>query len=265
VTAELERIEEQLRRSFEGEAWHGPAVLETLAGVSHEDAASQPIEGAHSIWELALHLSSDYRLVLRRLTGDARQLTKEEGWPPPPEATKEAWAETVERLRRLNQELRSAVRGFPSERLDDQLVPSVPYTAYTQLIGITQHGLYHAGQIAILKRALRGDGSAVISRHWRGVSKRERAEAYIAHLQAETFPALTKIPGFVRASILKREVDRGTEFEIVTVWKSREAIRAFAGPDLEAAVVPAVVRDMMVEFDERVRHYDVVHGAEGSA
>jgi hypothetical protein len=41
------------------------------------------------------------------------------------------------------------------------------------------------------------------------------------------------------------------------VWKSREAIQAFAGPDLEAAVVPAVVRDMMVEFDERVRHYDV--------
>ena len=265
MTAELERIEEQLRRSFEGEAWHGPAVLETLAGVSHEDAAAHPIEGAHSIWELALHLSSDYRLVLRRLTGDGRQLTKEEGWPPPPEATKEAWAETVERLRRLNQELRNAVRGVPSERLDDQLVPSVPYTAYTQFIGITQHGLYHAGQIAILKRALRGDGSAVISRHWRGVSKRERAEAYTAHLQAETFPALTKIPGFVRASILKREVDRGTEFEIVTVWKSREAIRAFAGPDLEAAVVPAVVRDMMVEFDERVRHYEVVHGAEGSA
>ena len=90
VAAELERIEEQLRRSFEGEAWHGPAVLETLAGVSHADAAAHPIEGAHSIWELALHLSSDYRLVLRRLSGDGRQLTKEEGWPPPPEATQEA-------------------------------------------------------------------------------------------------------------------------------------------------------------------------------
>jgi heme-degrading monooxygenase HmoA/uncharacterized damage-inducible protein DinB len=233
-------------------------VLETLAGVSHEDAAAHPIEGAHSIWELALHLSSDYRLVLRRLTGDGRQLTKEEGWPAPLEATKEAWAETLEELRRLNQELRGAVRGFPSERLDDPLVSSVPYTAYTQLIGITQHGLYHAGQMAILKRALqRSDRERAISRHWRGLCKRERAEAYVAHLQAETLPALAKIPGFVRASILKREVDRGTEFQIVTVWKSREAIQAFAGPDLEAAVVPAVVRDMMVEFDERVRHYDV--------
>jgi uncharacterized damage-inducible protein DinB len=154
LAPELERIDEQLRRSFEGEAWHGPAVLEALTGMSHEGAASHPIESAHSIWELALHLSGTYRLVLRRLAGDGRQLTKEEDWPPPPEATEEAWAETVERLRRLNQELRSAVRAFPPERLDDQLVPSSPYTAYTQFIGITQHDLYHAGQIAILKRAL---------------------------------------------------------------------------------------------------------------
>jgi len=115
-------------------------------------------------------------------------------------------------------------------------------------------------------RALqRRDRGTVISRHWRGVSKRERAEAYIAHLQAETFPALSRIPGFVRASILKREVDRGTEFQIVTVWESREAIQTFAGQDLEAAVVPAVVRDMMVEFDERVRHYEVVSGTQSSA
>jgi heme-degrading monooxygenase HmoA len=102
----------------------------------------------------------------------------------------------------------------------------------------------------------------VISRHWRGVSKRERAEAYLAHLQSETVPQLTRIPGFLRASILKREVDRGTEFQIVTVWTSLEAIQAFAGQDLEAAVVPAVVRDMMVEFDERVRHYEVVAAVE---
>jgi len=44
------------------------------------------------------------------------------------------------------------VRHFPDERLDDPLVPEAPYTAYTQFIGITQHNLYHAGQIAMLKR-----------------------------------------------------------------------------------------------------------------
>jgi uncharacterized damage-inducible protein DinB len=109
VTDELRRIEEQLRRSLEGEAWHGPAVLETLAGVSHEDAAAHPIEGAHSIWELVLHLSSDDEPVLGRLAGDGRQLTTEEGWPSLQAPTEEAWAETVERLRRLNRELRIAI------------------------------------------------------------------------------------------------------------------------------------------------------------
>jgi heme-degrading monooxygenase HmoA len=105
----------------------------------------------------------------------------------------------------------------------------------------------------------------VISRHWRGVSKRERADAYVAHLQTETLPQLARIPGFVRASVLKRELDRGTEFQVITVWESLEAIRAFAGQDLEAAVVPAEVRDLMVEFDERVRHYEVVQATGGSS
>ena len=52
---ELTRLEEQLRRVFEGEAWHGPAVLEVLAGVSVEAAAAHPIPGSHSIWEIVLH------------------------------------------------------------------------------------------------------------------------------------------------------------------------------------------------------------------
>ena len=154
MTSELERIDEQLRRSFEGEAWHGPAVLEALAGLSHHEAAAHPIAGAHSVWELTLHLTGTYRLVLRRLGGDGRQLTEEEDWPPPPLATPDAWNETVQLLRQLNQDVRRAVRGFPLERLDDRLVAEAPYSAYVQFIGITQHDLYHAGQVAILRRAL---------------------------------------------------------------------------------------------------------------
>jgi hypothetical protein len=46
------------------------------------------------------------------------------------------------------------VRAFPAERLDEPLVSEIPYTAYTQFIGVTQHNLYHAGQISLLKRAL---------------------------------------------------------------------------------------------------------------
>ena len=99
----------------------------------------------------------------------------------------------------------------------------------------------------------------MISRHWKGISRRDQADAYVSHLKAETLPALGAIPGFVRASILRRDVANGTEFQIVTVWESLDAIRAFAGQDAELAVVPAVVRGMMVEFEERASHYEVVH------
>jgi len=154
MTAEVTRLEEQLRRALEGEAWHGPSVLESLAGVSAAQAASHPIAGAHSIWELVLHLRSDYDLVLRRMAGDGRQLTAAEGWPACPASTEENWQQTVQELKLLNKKLRQAVRDFPDERLDDFLVSEAPYTAYTQFIGVTQHNLYHAGQIALLKRAL---------------------------------------------------------------------------------------------------------------
>ncbi|MDH4038789.1 MAG: DinB family protein [Candidatus Krumholzibacteria bacterium] len=138
IAREIKRLEEQLKRALEGEAWHGPSVLESLAGVSAHEAAAHPISGAHSIWEIVLHLTTDYGLVLRRLSGDGRQLTPEENWPPCPAATEENWRKAAQDLTKLN-----------------PLVSEVPYTAYTQFIGVTQHGLYHAGQIALLKRALR--------------------------------------------------------------------------------------------------------------
>ncbi|HEX9006436.1 MAG TPA: DinB family protein [Bacteroidota bacterium] len=154
MSTEVNRLEELLRRALEGEAWHGPSVLELLAGLSAAQAASHPIAGAHSIWELVLHIASDYDLVLRRLAGNGRELTAAEAWPACPPSTEEDWEQTVEELTRLNRKLRQAVRDFPVEHLDDPLVPEVPYTAYTQFIGVTQHNLYHAGQIALLKRAL---------------------------------------------------------------------------------------------------------------
>ncbi len=95
----------------------------------------------------------------------------------------------------------------------------------------------------------------MISRLWRGVARIECSAAYIAHLQQETFPALRRLHGFERAAILHRPCDRGMEFLIVTTWESEQAIAAFAGGDVLAAVVPDEVRRMMVEFDSRASHY----------
>ena len=154
MTSELERIEEQLRRSLHGGAWHGPSVLELLDGVTAAQARAHPIAGAHSIWELVLHLAVAYRLVLRRLHAGAAPLAPAEDWPPVPAPTEENWRAAVAALAELNERARQAVLAFGEERLERPLVADAPYTAYVQFIGLTQHDLYHAGQIALLKRAL---------------------------------------------------------------------------------------------------------------
>ena len=99
----------------------------------------------------------------------------------------------------------------------------------------------------------------MVSRHWTGVTKPGKAADYIAHLKKDTFPKLSAIPGFVRASILKRDLPEGTEFLIITEWENIEAIQSFAGADPDIAVVPQVARDLMLRFDEKVRHYHVHH------
>ena len=154
MSGETHRLDEQLRRVLEGDAWHGPSVLELLVDVSAARAASHPIAGAHSIWELVLHITSDYSLVLRRLSGDGHPVTGAEDWPACPAPTEENWQQALRDLRVSSERLRQAVRDFPEERLDEPLVPQVPYSAHTQFVGITQHSLYHAGQIALLKRTL---------------------------------------------------------------------------------------------------------------
>jgi uncharacterized damage-inducible protein DinB len=150
----LALLEEQLRLSFEGPAWHGPSVREAVDGVSATDAASRPIANAHSIWELVLHLAGTYGLVLRRMRGDTNQLSLVDDWPAIPEATEAAWAAARDELRAINARLRAEVLEFPEHRLHEPLIPKPSYTAFTQFIGLTQHDLYHAGQIVLLKKAL---------------------------------------------------------------------------------------------------------------
>src|SRR5262245_64519376 len=98
----------------------------------------------------------------------------------------------------------------------------------------------------------------MISRHWRGLAKSTHANEYVEHLRTETFPRLSRIPGFVNASILRRKGQGGVEFLIVTNWESIEAIEQFSGREPETAVVPEQVQKMMIEYDHRVRHYEVV-------
>jgi len=157
ATSEVERISDQFRRAFDGEAWHGPSVLKILEGVTAQQAAAHPIPGAHSIWELTLHIAAWERACKRRLAGDPAQLTEAEDWEPVDDTSEAAWKKTKEQLIDNHRELLNAIAGVAESRLNDPIIknPEVPYASvYVTLHGGVQHDLYHAGQIAMLKKAL---------------------------------------------------------------------------------------------------------------
>lgn len=153
--SEVERIEEQLKRAHEGGAWHGPAVSELLKDVTAEQAAARPVEGAHSIWELALHIAAWEDAVRRRLINERAEVTDEENFPAVTDTSEEAWKRTIEQVREANKRLREAVLQTEDGRLDEPVMLREGMSStYVTLHGAVQHTLYHAGQIAILKKFL---------------------------------------------------------------------------------------------------------------
>lgn len=153
--SETARLADQIRRAFEGDAWHGDSMLELLADVDAKAAAAHPIKGAHSIWELLLHVAAWDDAVLRRTGGKAAKLSAEENFPPVADTSEPAWRTTVERVKQKHEALVKAVAAFPDSRLLQQ-VPGKRekyYNHFYMFSGIAQHELYHAGQIALLKKA----------------------------------------------------------------------------------------------------------------
>ena len=154
---EVERIVDQFRRAFDGDAWHGPAVLPILNGISAVQASAHPIPAAHSIWELVLHITAWERACKRRLEGDRAQLSDQEDWPAVSETTEEAWLKAKEELIENHRKLLEVIGSLDQSRLDQPIIedPSTPFSSvYVTLHGGVQHDLYHAGQIALLKKAL---------------------------------------------------------------------------------------------------------------
>lgn len=147
------RILDLLDRAYRAKAWHGPALLESLEGVSAALAAKHPVRGAHSIWELVGHVATWNEIVAQRLAGKTPTLTPETNFPPVERATPAAWKATLRRLARTQSQFRRGVGRFPVAKLGRRR-PRLDHTWYVLIHGQIQHGLYHAGQIAMLRRAL---------------------------------------------------------------------------------------------------------------
>jgi uncharacterized damage-inducible protein DinB len=153
------RLSNQLVRTVTGPMWHGPALAELLRDVSHQHASARPIGGAHTIWEIVRHTIAWAEIAQARLHGERTgDPTTEEDWPPIGGATATGWTATVSRLHESYQSLATEVRQLDDAVLDGK-VTGLDYTVATLLRGVVEHGTYHGGQIALLKRALAGDSS----------------------------------------------------------------------------------------------------------
>jgi uncharacterized damage-inducible protein DinB len=149
------RLADQIRRAFEGSAWHGDSILELLSDVNAKTAATRPIKDAHSIWEILLHIAAWDGVVTRRIGGTALMLTDEQNFPAVTDTSEAAWSQTIENTKKIHHELIKAVASFPDSRLAEQVPGKTQnyYNFYYMFSGIVQHELYHAGQIALLKKA----------------------------------------------------------------------------------------------------------------
>ncbi len=150
---EVERIEDQLRRAVDGDAWHGPSVRELLANVTVQQATTKPVHDAHSIWELLFHMSAWEGVALRRINGDSAPLPDDQNWPLGNSLNVAEWNVAWTNFENQNRQLRKAIVQLGDHRLEDQ-APGADGSFYHLLHGVVQHDLYHAGQIALLKRAL---------------------------------------------------------------------------------------------------------------
>lgn len=152
--SETTRLADQIRRAFDGEAWHGDSVMEILAGMNAKRAAAKPIPDGHSIWELLLHIAAWDDAIIRRAHGSAVELSDAENFPAIADTSEAAWKAAIAKVKNKHDELVKTVAGFPDSRLQEQ-VPGKResnHNFYYMFSGIVQHELYHAGQIALLKK-----------------------------------------------------------------------------------------------------------------
>lgn len=148
--AESQCLADRLHRAYYGGAWHGPALNEVLEGVTARAASGHPIAGAHSIHEIVEHLRAWMSEANATTRGKRYESLKgDRDWPPVRDTSEDGWRDSCEALRIAQDSLEAAVRELPSEKLGEG-----DRSFYSLLNGIVQHNVYHAAQIALLKKLL---------------------------------------------------------------------------------------------------------------
>ena len=149
----IETIINKLKKTFEGRAWHGPSLLETLDSIDAGEVRRRPIESRHTMREIVNHCAYWMDAVVDSLNG--KEMPKIEygsvrDWPQM-KGKDEEWIEEQEKLKESYRELLNAINKSDVTLLDD-IVPGRNYAYSEVLHGISDHNTYHAGQIAVFKK-----------------------------------------------------------------------------------------------------------------
>jgi hypothetical protein len=152
VMTKSETIIDDLKNIHDGDAWHGPSLKEILTGVNARQAAAKPLANAHSIWEITAHIAGWEDVFKRRLAGQTINEPEEGDFPVSADVSEEAWRRTVTGIDERHRSLVESIAGLTDERLSE-VVPGKDYTVEYMLRGLVRHHVYHAGQIALLKKS----------------------------------------------------------------------------------------------------------------
>lgn len=160
MSSETSRLIDQCKRAHDGDPWHGSPLKANLEGVTAEQAARRPPGGAHSIWELVLHVTGWRNEVARRATGQPAAEPPAGDWPEVGDPTAARWQEALAALDAAHRHLVTVIAGLSDDTMlqptndprNRELGTGVTY--YELLHGVVQHDAYHSGQIAILRKVL---------------------------------------------------------------------------------------------------------------
>jgi uncharacterized damage-inducible protein DinB len=150
--SEITRILEELQRAYDGAPWYGPSLTSVLTGLMPDKAAARPAKDGHSIWELAAHVASWERIAARRLSGEVvKDVPEDVNFPPIQAKDAAAWQKTLADLAAAHSDLVGVIRMLQDSQLDANM-PGEKHSLYFLLQGVIQHNVYHAGQMALLKK-----------------------------------------------------------------------------------------------------------------
>ena len=149
---EAHYLADRLQRIGFSDPWYGDCVFKILDGVTAEQAARR-VGNAHTIWEIVKHITASAIVDTKRLQGEFAREPEDGNWWPKPGSGEEQWQADLNGLRVAIQDLSKAIHELAESEYEKSLM-NTAHTFREQMHEAIEHVVYHAGQMAVLKKAV---------------------------------------------------------------------------------------------------------------